>query len=452
MARVVVVGGGIAGLAAAWFLRDHEVVVVEGARRIGGKLATSMVADVPVDEGAEQLLVRRPEAVDLARDVGLGDELVHPVTSQASVWARGRLRPLPRATMLGVPSRARAMRGLLTPTEVARVALDHVLPGAAPVEDVSVAAYVGGRLGPAVVDRLVEPLLGGVYAGRADLLSLHATMPQLPRASGSLLRAVRRALPPTSDAPVFATVRGGMQQLVDAVAHSGGANLVSGRAVRRIERTVNGFRVVHGPTIDEQPMDADAVIVAAPAANASRLLADVAPAAATELAAIDYASVALVTLAFAPADVPPLAGSGYLVPAIAHRPVKAVTFTTAKWPHLRDDDVVIVRGSIGRFGDVVDVQRDDADLVEDMRRELALTLGVSATPVATRVSRWGGGLPQYNVGHLDRVRRIRAAVEAVPGLAVCGAAYDGVGVPACIASARLAADRVSTALAGVSGR
>jgi oxygen-dependent protoporphyrinogen oxidase len=195
---------------------------------------------------------------------------------------------------------------------------------------------------------------------------------------------------------------------------------------------------VHGATADEQAIDADAVVVALPAAPAARLLQPVAPAAASELAAIDYASVAIITLCFEPSALPPLAGSGYLVPATAGRPVKAVTYTSAKWQHLHGG-LVVVRGSVGRYGDVEDLQRDDEDLVAAMRAELALTCGVSAAPVATRVTRWGGGLPQYTVGHLDRVRRIREAITGVPGLAVCGAAYDGIGVPACNASAQRAA-------------
>ena len=450
MARVVVVGGGIAGVSAAWFLREHDVTVVDGARVIGGKLRTSEVAGQLVDEGAEQLLVRRPEALALARDVGLADDLVHPVTSSASIWSRGRLRPLPARTVMGVPSSAASVRGVLSPWEVGRVALDRVLPGRAPQTDVSVASYVAGRVGSAVVDRLVEPLLGGVYAGRAELLSLRATMPQLPRTDGSLLNAVAAVAPPPSSDPVFAGLRGGLQRLVDVTALRSGATVLTGRTVRRIERLPSGWRVVHGPTTDEQSLEADAVVVAVPAAGAARLLADVAPQAATELAAMDYASVAIVTVAYRRSQMPPLVESGYLVPALPGRPVKAVTFTSAKWAHLRGDDadegVTVVRASIGRYGDVEDLQSDDDELVVAVRRELSLSIGVDVEPVATRVSRWGGGLPQYLVGHLDRVQRIRDAVATVPGLAVCGAAYDGVGVPACIGSAQRAATSLGAAL------
>ena len=438
MTRIAVVGGGISGLAAAYFLRDHDVTLIDGAAELGGKLRTSQVAGVPVDEGAEQLLVRRPEAVALAAELGLGDVLVNPVTSSASVWSRGALRPLPQRTLMGVPSSARSVSGVLAPAEVARVAIDHVLPGSAPVDDVSVAAYVGHRVGSAVVDRLVEPLLGGVYAGRAELLSLQATMPQLPRVDGSLIAAVRGAVPPPSGAPVFAAMPGGMSRLVGALENAVKARIVRGRLVRRIEPAEGGFRVVHGASNDEQVLPVEAVVLATPATATARLVADIVPAAVGDLAAIDYASVAIVTLAFAAADWRDVGGSGYLVPALPGRPVKAVTFSSAKWPHLAGD-VTIVRASIGRYGDVTELQRDDDELVNAVRAELRSTLGILASPIDSRVTRWGGGLPQYAVGHLDRVRRIKAAIAAVPGLAVCGAAYGGLGVPACIGSAREAA-------------
>jgi oxygen-dependent protoporphyrinogen oxidase len=450
MARVVVVGAGIAGLAAAHALRGHDVTVVEATDRVGGKLRTSAVAGVDVDEGAESFLVRVPEGLGLTRAVGLGDAIVHPASTAARVWARGRLRPLPTGTVFGVPSSLRALRGVLTPVEVGRAAMDLLGGGAEVGSDVSVGALVGRRLGRPVVDRLVDPLLGGVYAGRADELSLRATLPQLTSTHGSLIRAVRRVAPrpPVAGGPVFATVVGGLGRLADAVAAASGAVVLTGRTVRRLERTPDGFRVVHGPTTDEQVLDADAVVVAVQAAPSARLLSGLAPAAATELSAIDAASMAIVTTAWRREALPPADMSGYLVPAVSGRPVKAVTLASAKWAHLDDGDVAIVRASIGRHGDTADLQRDDDDLVAAVVDELRTTTGVTGQPVDSRVTRWGGGLPQYAVGHLDRVRRIRADVATVPGLAVAGATYDGVGIPACIRSGQLAADRIRVTLPG----
>ena len=448
MSRIVVIGGGIAGLAAAHALRDHDVTVVDGASRIGGKLAMTQVGELELDAGAEAFLARVPEALDLAAAVGLGDELVNPVTSSASVWSRGRLRPLPARTVMGVPSSVRSLTGVLSTAETARAALDLVLPGrAAGDDDVSVGRLVGQRLGHAVVERLVDPLLGGVYAGRADQLSARATLPQLAHVSGSLVRAARDTVPDGPAVPVFATVRSGLGVFAQRVADASGATVVTGRPVRRLERTATGFRVVHGATVDEQVIDADAVVVAVPAAPAARLLGDVAPLAAVELAAIEAVSLAIVTTVWRRSAAPPAsATSGYLVPAVAGRAVKAVTFSSQKWAHVGTDDLVAVRASVGRYGDTATLQRDDAELVALAVTELNEVAGFRGRPVASGVHRWGGGLPQYAVGHLDRVRRIRTAVGDVAGLAVCGASYDGVGIPACIRSGLAAAAQVRKAL------
>jgi protoporphyrinogen/coproporphyrinogen III oxidase len=452
MSRVVVVGAGIAGLAAALALASDgvDVTVIESTDRVGGKLGISEVAGVAVDEGAEMFLRRVPEALDLVATLGRSAELVSPRSTAASVWARGSLRPMPARTVMGVPSDPATLRGVLSRGEVVRVALDRVLPGAPPGEDVSVGKWVADRVGRAVVERLVDPLLGGVYAGRADELSLAATIPQLPRNKRSLLSAARAVVPaPAASDPVFATVTGGMGSLPPSVAaaiQAAGGVVLTGRTVRRIERAEDRWRVVHGPTIDEQIVEADAVIVAVPAAPAARLLADVAPAAATELASIEAASMAIVTTAWRVADAPDTNSSGYLVPAIYRRAVKAVTFASSKWQHLAGSDVVIVRCSIGRYGDVTELQQDDVDLVGAAVLELTTYAGFRGVPVDSRISRWGGGLPQYAVGHLGRVTRIRAAVAAVPGLAVCGATYDGVGVPACIRTGQGAAAAVIASL------
>ena len=266
----------------------------------------------------------------------------------------------------------------------------------------------------------------------------------------SLLRAAReaRASAPPASGPVFATVPGGLGRLVGAVVDAvaaAGVELVLGRPVRALTRTPSGWRLVHGPATDERALDVDGVVLALPAAPAARLLATTVPAASVPLAGIETASVAVVTLAHRRVDVPRgLTGSGYLVPAVEGRVVKAVTFSSRKWRHLAaaDPDLVVARASVGRYGEEADLQRDDAELVALAAAELGETVGVTAAPVAARVTRWGGGLPQYAVGHLARVARARAALDAHPRVALCGASYDGVGVPACIGSGVAAAARV----------
>jgi oxygen-dependent protoporphyrinogen oxidase len=462
--RVVIVGGGIAGLAAAYFLRDRvgAVTVLEGSPRFGGKLAISEIAGQAVDSGAEALLARRPEAVDLITDLGLAGQLVYPGTTAARIWTRGEFRSLPRRQFMGVPGDFDELERvrIVSAAGAARAREDAVLAPTGRDGDVAVAEFVGARLGAEVVDRLVEPLLGGVYAGRPDQLSFEATLPALAQASlrhRSLTAAVNSLLgpPPSAEAgavpaPVFTTLADGLGSLPPALAQASGAQLRTGATVRELARTADGWRLTVGPTISPDYVDADVVILALPARPASRLIGQVDGGAsvAADLAAIEYASMAIVTLAYPVAAFDrPLEGSGYLVPAVDGRPVKAATFSTVKWPHLASGPVHVVRCSVGRIGEEAVLQRDDADLVALAAADFAAATGVTGAPVDSRVTRWGGGLPQYTVGHLDRVTRIRAGVDALRGLAVCGAAYDGIGVPACIASARLAAERAADYLA-----
>lgn len=449
----VVVGAGVTGLSAGLELAagGTPVTVLEAAPQVGGKVRTEAVGDVAVEAGVEAFLLRGGEVTDLLARLGLADALVHPAPLGAAVSRRARLRPLPARTLFGIPAdwRALAASRAISARGVARAAVEPLLPGRPPAGDVAVGAYVAARMGAEVAQGLVDPLLGGVYAGRAEELSLQATMPGLAPAAGryrSLTRAVRSVLPPPAPAaagPVFGGLRSGMQALPDALAaaiRAAGGTVRCGCTVQELQRTPEGWRLRCGPT---EWVDAGAVVLALPAAPAGRLLAAESPAAAAELAAIEYASVALVALVYAGRpSLPPY--SGYLVPATERRAVKAVTVMTAKWPSLAAaaPGLTVLRCSFGRHGDVAALQRDDADLRDAAQAEVAALLGMPGTPVASRVTRWGGALPQYAVGHRDRVARARAAVAQLPGLALAGAAYDGVGVPACLASGRRAAEAV----------
>ncbi|MER7762608.1 protoporphyrinogen oxidase [Streptomyces sp. NPDC097619] len=464
--RVLVIGGGIAGLAAAHRLTGAgaEVVLLEAGPRLGGKLYAGELAGAAVDLGAESVLARRPEALELARAVGLGEALRPPATATATLWTRGALRPMPAGHVMGVPGDLGllAASGVLSEEGLRRTARDAELPATEVGEDVAVGAFVAARLGREVVDRLVEPLLGGVYAGDAYRISLRAAVPQLfeaARTHRSLaegVRAVQRraAAAPQAGGPVFQGIEGGIGRLPLAVAEAcraAGADLRTGTAVRELARTAAGWRAL---TSDGAVLTADAVVLAVPAGPAARLLAGVAPAAAGELEAVEYASMALVTLAFRRSELPesltgPGAGSGFLVPPVDGRTIKASTFSSNKWAWTgrEEPELFLLRTSVGRHGDEADLERDDVDLVAASLTDLGAAVGLTARPVASTVTRWDGGLPQYPVGHLERVARIRAAVAAVPGLEVCGALYDGVGVPAVVSSARKAADAITGTLA-----
>ncbi len=457
--HVLVVGGGISGLAAAHRLVSGgaRVTLLEASERFGGKLYADEIAGVPVDLGAESMLARRPEAVDLAREVGLGDDLLPPATARAALWTRGRLRPMPRGHLMGVPGDLAPLSasGVLSPAGLARLPLDHVLPRTRIGEDVAVGEYVAARLGREVVDRLVEPLLGGVYAGNAYRISMRAAVPHLfraVRAQRSLIEGVRGALrgsaAASSSAPVFMGIRGGVGRLPLAVAdacRTAGADLRTGTRVSSLKRAGQGWRVgTQGPG-GAAVLEADAVIVAVPAPVAATLLEAESPAASAELGTVEYASMALVTMAFRRRDLLGMpGGSGFLVPPVDGRTIKASTFSSRKWGWVDQagPDTFVLRTSVGRHGDEADLAWDDTDLVRLSREDLAEAAGISAAPVAARVTRWDGGLPQYPVGHLERVARIREHVAKLPGLAVCGALYDGVGIPACVGAARKAADEV----------
>ena len=459
--HVVVVGGGITGLAAAFFLRDQavRVTVLEGSPRLGGKLLASDVAGVAMDAGAEALLARRPEGIELIKAVGLGDDLVPAGVTSSAIYTRGALRPLPRRQFLGVPADLDelAATGVVSAEGVARARDERTRLAAD--RDVSVTEYIGSRLGVEVVDRLVDPLLGGVYAGRSEDLSFEATLAPLAAAArthATLTGAATSLLPPApaagaalaKPAPVFVSLTSGIGALAEAVAKASGADVRLNATTRELKRTETGWRLTIGSAAAPEYLDADAVILAVPAAPAARLLADTAGEAAAQLKQIPYASMAIITLAFRAEDFPAQQRSGYLVPAVDGRTVKAATFSTVKWPHLAAQAPVhVVRCSIGRSGDVAVLQRDDADLAAVAEAELAGAIGLTAKSVAQRVTRWGGALPQYNVGHLDRIAAIRTAVAKQPGLAVAGAAYDGVGIPACIATAKAAAAQATAHLA-----
>ncbi|KUN69091.1 protoporphyrinogen oxidase [Streptomyces canus] len=458
--RVVVIGAGIAGLAAAHRLaqRGARVTVLEASDRVGGKLLPGEIAGARVDLGAESMLARRPEAVALAREVGLDDRLQPPATATASIWSRGALRPMPKGHVMGVPGTAEALAGVLSEEGLARIEQDAELPRTEVGDDVAVGAYVAARLGREVVDRLIEPLLGGVYAGDAYRISMRSAVPQLfqvARTHTSLTEGVReiqaRMAANQQTGPVFMGIEGGVGTLPLAVADSvraHGGEIVTGAPVTELRREPSGgWRVVAADRV----LHADAVVVAAPAPAAAGLLRAEAPEAATELDTVEYASMALVTLAYRRSDTALPAGSGFLVPPVDGRTIKASTFASQKWGWIADEnpDVVVLRTSVGRYGETKILERDDTALVDVSRHDLREATGLDATPLDTRVTRWTDGLPQYPVGHHARVARIREHVAKLPGLAVCGAQYDGVGIPACIASAYAAVDQIQGDLTAV---
>lgn len=448
MRHVVVIGAGIAGLTAAYEHRRRHpgdrVTVLEAAGRVGGKLHAIDFAGVNYDVGAEMVLAVVPDALSLIEEVGLSANIVAPRTTSASIVVDGRHHPIPSGTVLGVPAAVEDLAGseLFSPASLGRMRAEPAAPGPLFTRDESVGGFLRPRLGDDVVDRLIEPLLGGVYAGRADALSLEATMPALAtalRAEPSVLRAAASVRREPGAGPVFATLRGGLAQLARTLIEASAADVKLGTTARALRWDGAGFLVECGPVPAPTVIAADAVVIAVPPPNAARLLAPLAPEAAATLAEIPMASMAILALAWPRAQpmLPP--GSGVLVPPAAGGLVKAVTISSNKWEHLSKGDV-LVRASVGRIDEEAALQMRDEDLLGAAAAEVAELLQLDGPLLHGAVTRWGGGLPQYTVGHLDRVATVRAAVRQVPGLAVAGAAYDGVGVAACIRSAYAAVD------------
>jgi oxygen-dependent protoporphyrinogen oxidase len=456
--RVAVVGAGVSGLAAAHRLRTRlgrgaTITVLEQRDRTGGVLRTVDLAGVPYDVGAEAFLARRPEMAVLLAELGLSGEQVHPTAAKASLRADGRIAALPAATLLGVPTSAARLDGLLSAAGLAAVAAEPALPlGWERGADVALGGLLRERFGEELADRLADPLLGGVYSGRVDALGLRATIPALAAAlddgAPSLTAAADAATPAPSPtrrdaapAPVFGALSGGYRVLLDALVAEADAHLRLGTTVRDLRPHATGWRLTLGPTTAPEVLDVDAVVLAIPAPAAARLLSEVAPSAARSAAEIELASSVVVALAYRGEDaagLPPT--SGVLIATGEPLSAKAFTHSTNKWSHLSPDGVVRLRASLGRFGEAAALQVEDAELVRRVRADLATLTGITAEPVAVHVQRWGGGLPQYGVGHLDRVRAIERGLPA--GLAVAGSALHGVGVPACIGTGRAAAERL----------
>ena len=456
------VGGGITGLAAARALRRAglDVVVCEQSRRWGGKLAALELEGVRLDGGAESMLARRPEGTALAADLGLGPVLVHPTPARPALLVGGRLHPMP-PSLLGIPTDPARLRGLLTEDGLRRAVGEPDRPAPPLVADVAIGEVVDDRFGPEVTDRLLEPLLGGIYAGRARSLSFAAVSPDLfarAQPGGSLVEHAR-ATARTDGGPVFAGLVGGLAMLTGALTadlERAGVRLRPGTTVRRIERAGGGFRLTAGPAPEPDRIPVDAVLLAVPAGPAGRLLADLVRTA-PELSGVPYVSVAVVTLVVRGLGE---RGSGILVPPSELATIKALTYSGTKWAWVAEaaaaawgDDVEVVRASLGRAGDAAVLQLDDPALLARTFAEVRAVPGwAGAQLLAGAVTRWGGALPQYRVGHRDLIARLRTDLAAVPGLAVAGAALDGVGIAACLTSAYAAVAKITTDLGAGGGR
>jgi oxygen-dependent protoporphyrinogen oxidase len=456
MPGTVVVGAGVSGLSAAHFVRRrlgpaHPLTVLERSSHPGGKVRTVDVAGLGVDTGPDAFLARATDLRALIDDLGLGSSVVEPLSSGAYVWSRGRLRPLPPGAAFGLPERLWPLlrSGLLSPRGVARAGLDLVLPTRPAESDPSVRDLVEPRFGMQVYQRLVEPLLGGVHAGDPAALSARSAVPQIASLAGrsrslSLTMRARRARPdPSGRRPApLVSLDGGMSRLTDALVDSLGTDTVlAGVAARSVTRGA-------GPTLtvrtDAGELDAETVIVATPAWAAADILEAASAPLAGLLRGIPYVDVANVTLAVRARDVAELPpGTGFLVPPVEQQLIVGCSWLTRKWPHLDQDEVVLIKAMVGRYGDVRWTTMTDAELVDRVRGDLRVMMGFDAPVVDTLVQRWPASMPQYVVGHADRLDAIDRELARLGSVHLTGAAYRGVGLAGCVAQASATVERIA---------
>ena len=463
----MVVGGGIAGLAAAYRLAraaPHAVVtLLESSPHLGGKITTQRVADFVIEGGPDSFLARKPRGLGLCRELGLEPRLqgTNPNHRRTYIMRGGRLYDLPEGLSGLIPTRLGplARTTLISPWGKLRMGLDYLLPAKRDSGDESLAEFVVRRLGRELYERLVEPLLSGIYAGDGANLSLAATVPQLrqaERAHGSLIRSLLAAQreAPALDAgsarSAFLTLEAGLAEIVEALEAR-----MTGRVTVRLNTPVSHLSAVPGgyqvQLASAEALNAEAVIVATPAFVTADLLAGLDAEAASALRSIPHVSTATVSVAYRMADLPrQLDGYGYLIPRAENRPVLACTWTSTKFPHRAPPGFALIRAFVGSAGRETVLENDDETLVGLVRAELRRTLGVTAAPRLQRVFRWPRAMPQYTVGHLDRLAALEQRLAAFPGLLLAGNGYRGVGLPDCIASGEAAAEAAAKHLSTIS--
>ena len=463
MTQLIVIGGGIAGLSAAYYAHQKaptaQIVLLEAGEGWGGKIATERVnfddGQFIIEGGPDTFLATKPWGVALCKELGLGERLhgTNPKLKNTYVLHHERLEPLPDGLAMMIPTNVAAIlkSRLVSWIGKARMGLDFVLPKQAPddrTRDESLGAFVSRRLGREAYENLIEPLMSGIYAGDGDRLSLQSTFPYLRDLElkyGSLARGaleMRRKMPSTPGSrSAFLTPTTGWAEIVDAlVARLQEIDLRLNSPVANISQNSEGYRV---ELESGESLEAESVILAAPAWAAAQMLAGFDPQLADSLGAIPYASTATVSLAYRQADLPrALDGYGYVIPRRAGRRALACTWTSTKFPHRAPEGYALIRVFVGRAGQEAEIPWNESDLLALAREELALTLGVKAEALVERVFMWEKAMPQYNLGHPALLKRIEAAVEQHPGLALAGNGYHGIGIPDCIHSAELAVGKV----------
>jgi oxygen-dependent protoporphyrinogen oxidase len=460
---IVIVGGGIAGLAAAYRLQQTApglaITLIESDNRLGGKIVTERVNGFVIEGGPDTFLSYKPRGLGLCKELGLEDRLhgTNEKIHRTYVMRGGKLYELPEGLTGLIPSRFGPMikTGLISPPGKLRMGLDYFIPPRSLNGDESLADFVERRLGRELYEQMIEPLMSGIYAGDGEQLSLAATFPQLRDTEikyGSLVKgmlAARRkpALPRSDGAKkwaAFLTPTTGLAEIVEALeVKLTGVDVRLGRSVVSVGHVSN---MAYTLILDSgESLQADAVILATPVFVTANLITDLDPEMASALRAIPYSSTATVSVAYPLSDVPrPLDGYGYIIPSAEGRDILACTWTSTKFPHRAPEGYGLIRAFIGRAGQEGALEKTDEELLNLVRDELHAVLGITAKPLLYRVFRWPRAMPQYTLGHLDRLAVIEKSLIQHPGLYVAGNGYRGIGIPDCIASGEAAAIQALT--------
>jgi oxygen-dependent protoporphyrinogen oxidase len=463
--HVVIVGGGITGLAAARALEQQvkgplRVTLLEAADRLGGNISTVRHNGFTVDAGPDSWVSTKPEASKLAEDVGLAKDIISTQESSRKVYILngGKLAPLPEGFVLGIPTEMTPVlrSGLFTWDEIARMGLDYFVPRRTTTEDESVADFLARRLGDPIVDKIAGPLLGGIFAGDARTISVRAAFPQFVAAEakhGSLIRAMQAAKKERKkkDGSAFLSLKGGMSDLVTATAH-----LLKVADVRKNERVLHLSRTDAGDArgrfaveTSKEVLFADDVVLAIPPVVARKLLTELSPSFDALYAGLRANSTATVFLGYRSRSVShPLDATGFIVPATERRPILASTWVTSKWEHRAPAGHVMLRLFFGGASGEEVLESDDYGLVAIARRQLAEIMDITALPVFSRVFRFDKASPQMNVGHLERLKAIQGKLAELPGLYVAANGYQGTGIPDCIKQGIEVAARIAATPAG----